>query len=286
MEFLTTTDVTDTKQESSSASFGALATLYDQRWLVTYYIRRQLASNYRTSFLGGSWMFLVPLLMVVLYTLIFSEIIGVRFGSGNQGDSTLNFGLYLYCGLIPYLAFSEAVIRSVTSILNNATLVANVVFPIEILPLSATVVGLITNTVGLGALIVIMVILGQPLYWTLLLLPLIIVLQLLFVLGLSYIAAVFGTYVPDAKEVVNTVVRTMLFITPIMWPPEMVPERLRFVVDYNPLAYLVGAYRDLVLEGSLPGSMETLWFGLLACSLSMAGFILFIWFKPHFADLV
>jgi ABC-2 type transport system permease protein len=283
---LTTPDATYTEPKSSSAVFGALATLYDQRWLATYFIRRQLARNYRASFLGSTWMVLVPLFLVVLYTIIFSEIIGVRFTGPNTGNSTLNFGLYVYCGLIPYLAFSDAVIRSVTSILNNATLVANVVFPIEILPLSATVTAFITNTVGLGALIVIMVVLEQQLYWTLLLLPLIMGLQFLFTLGLSYLVAVFGTYVPDLREILATVIRTLLFATPIMWPAERVPEHLRFVVDYNPLAYLVGAYRDLVLEGRLPAATETLWFGLLAGSLAVIGFFVFVRLKPQFADLM
>jgi ABC-2 type transport system permease protein len=279
------TGATSTKLGSSGGIFGALTTLYDQRWLAAYFIRHQLSRRYRTSFLGAAWMFLVPLSMVVLYTLLFSEIIGLRFNRVD-GDNTVNFGLYVYCGLIPFLAFSEALILSVNSIRSSATLVTDVVFPIEILPLTSVVTGLVANLVGLGALIVIVAVSTQRFYWTLLLLPLVMVLQWLFILGLSYLAAAIGTYVPDVKEVLNSLVRTMLFATPIFWPAERVPEYLRFLVDYNPLAYLVGAYRDLVLEGRLPAATETLWFGLLAGSLAVIGFFVFVRLKPQFADLM
>jgi ABC-2 type transport system permease protein len=122
------------------------------------------------------------------------------------------------------------------------------------------------------------------LHWQVLLLPLIVVLQLLFVLGLTYIMAVIGTYVPDMGEVLRPVIRGTFFLTPILWPPEKLPENLRFIEDYNPLAYLVNAYRGMILEGTLPGGLATLYFSLFSVAVFLAGFALFVRLKPGFAD--
>jgi ABC-2 type transport system permease protein len=127
---------------------------------------------------------------------------------------------------------------------------------------------------------------GRELYWTISLLPLIIVLQLVFVLGLTYFMAVLGTYLPDVGEMTRPVIRGMFFVTPIIWTPDRLPEHLRWVVDYNPLAYLVEAYRDLILNGELPGEMATLYFTLFSAALFVASFALFVRLKPRFADLL
>ena len=279
------TGTTGAKRGASGSVTEALFTFYDRRWLMAYFIRRQLSQSYRSSFLGFGWMILTPLMLVALYTLIFSEIVGLRFQTV-EGDSTLNFGLYLYCGLIPFLAFSEALSQSVRSIKDNATLIQKVVFPAEILPLTTAITGFVTHTVGLGVLIAIVTVLEQRLHWTIAVLPLIMVLQLLFTLGLCYLGAVIGVYLPDVRETVRAMVRAMFFVTPIIWPVSIVPDHLRFIVTYNPLAFLVGSYRDLVLNGEVPNAASILWFALVAGALFAGGFVVFVKNKQRFADLI
>lgn len=279
------TGMTGAKHGVSGSIAEALSTLYDRRWLIAYFIRRQLSQSYRSSFLGFGWMVLTPLMLVALYTLVFSEIIGLRFRT-IEGDSTLNFGLYLYCGLIPFLAFSEALGQSVRSIKGNATLVQKVVFPVEILPLTTAITGFVTHTVGLGVLIAVVAVVEQRLHWTIVVLPLIMVLQLLFTLGLCYLVAVLGVYLPDIRETIRAMVRAMFFVTPIIWPASMVPDHLQFIVTYNPLAFLVGAYRDLVLNGEIPNAAAIFWFALVAGALLAGSFVLFVKNKQRFADLI
>ena len=233
--------------------------------------------------MGFTWLILGPLLMVVLYTLIFSQIIGLRF---QHTDSVSNFGLYVYCGLLPFLAFSETLIPSVKSIRSNAGLVQRVVFPLEILPISMASTAYITQFFGFGVLIILVALLEHGLHWTLLLLPIVAVPQLLFLLGLSYLASVAGAYLPDLREVVQALVRALLFALPIFWPPDRIPDSFRFIVDYNPLAFLVIAYRNLVLEGRLPDVTLLLWFTLFATALMVAGLALFLRAKKRFADLI
>lgn len=283
------TNVSSAKKGTRGASRGpvsaSLATLFERRWLIWYFVQRQLSRSYRGSFLGIFWIFLGPLLMIILYTLVFSEIIGLRF---REGQSTANFGLYLYCGLIPFLAYSDTVNQGVNSIRKNSSLVQKVVFPLEILPLSTAATGVINQVFGFAGLILLVALLEGTLHWTAILIPLVMVPQLLFNLGLSYLGAVAGTYLPDIQETLRAVVRASFFITPILWPADMLPEgsALRPLVDYNPLAYLVEAYRDLVLEGQLPDATSTFWFTLFAAALCAAGFMLFTRVKERFADLV
>ena len=280
------TKASSAKPGSFGAIFSSLATFYDRRWLIRYLVQRQISRNYRGSYLGLVWAFLGPLLMVALLTLVFSEMLGIRFREVT-GDSPLNFGLYLYCGLVPFLAYSEALNRGVNIIRRNSDLVQKVVFPLEILPLTTAITSLIVNSVfGLGALVVVLVVLEQRLYWTVLLLPLVVIPQLLFTLGLNYLMAVAGTYMPDIRETLRAVVRATFFMTPIIWPAERVPESLRFLVDYNPLAVLVEAYRNLILDGVLPDGMAMAYFSLFAVALFVAGFVVFNRVKHNFADLL
>lgn len=248
-------------------------------------MQRQLSRNYRSSYLGFFWAFLSPLFMIALYTLVFSEILGIRFREV-EGDSTLNYGLYVYCGLIPFLAFSDALTGSTNSIRSNAALVQKVVFPLEILPLTTAFAALLDKLFGLGVLIVVVALLEQRLQWTVILLVGVLAAQILFTLGLSYLFAVIGTYVPDVRETLRSIVRALFFVTPIIWPAERVPEDYRFLVDYNPLAFLVGAYRDLILEGRLPDMTAFLWFSAFAGALFVVGFAAFVRVKNRFADLL
>ena len=264
---------------------STLTTLYKRRWLIKYLVQRQLASSYRSSYLGLVWTFLSPLIMVALFTLVFSEMLGLRFREVT-GDSTLNFGLFLYCGLLPYLAWAQALNQGVNVIRRNRGLVESVIFPLEILPLTSVITTLIQSFLGVPALMLVLVVLEQRLEWTAVLLPLVMVPQLLFNLGIGYLVAIAGTHVPDISETLRGVSRGVFFITPIVWPPERIPENFRFLVDYNPLAFLVEAYRNLILDGKLPDGMATIYFSLFALALFVVGFAAFNRVKHNFAGLL
>lgn len=271
------------KQSLSGEVFSSLATFYRRRWLLWYFVQRQVSRSYRDSYLGFVWAVLGPLVWVFFITLVFSEMLGIR-DRAVTGDPDLNFGLYLYCGLLPFLAWSESLSKGINCIRGSAGLVQKVIFPLELLPLSQTFTSLIDKFFGVGALVVVTFLWAGRFHWTVALLPLVVVVQMLFILGLAYFMAFIGTYVPDVGEVLRPVIRGMFFFTPILWPQGRVPESLSFLVDLNPLAYLVGAYRDLVLYGELPNMMASLYFSIFAVAVFIVGFVLFIRFKPHFAD--
>lgn len=271
------------KKSSTGAFFDGLATFYRNRWLLRYFVQRQTTRTYRRSYLGFVWAFLAPLIYVFFLTLIFSKVIGIKFREV-EGDPTLNFGLYLYCGLLPFLAWSESLTQGINSIRASSGLVQKVIFPLELLPMTQSLTSMIDKFFGVGALMVIVYVVEQRLHWTVVLLPLVIIPQLLFILGMTYLMATLGTYLPDVGQVLRPVIRGMFFMTPILWPSGRVPENLSFLVDYNPLAYLVNSYRDLIITGELPNLMASLYFSLFALAMFIFGFTLFVRLKPWFAD--
>jgi ABC-type polysaccharide/polyol phosphate export permease len=280
------TRVSSSKPSPFGAFLGSLATFYDRRLLIKYLTQRQITRGYQGSYLGLLWVILGPLLAVAMLTLIFSEMLGIRFREVT-GDSTLNFGLYLYCGLLPFLAFSQSLNQGANIIRRNSNLVQEVVFPLEILPLTSVITSVVRSLLGVGALMLVLMVLEHRLpHLTVLLLPLVLVLQLLFTLGLCCLTSVIVTYVPDIRETLRVFVRGMFFITPILWPTGRVPEEWSFLVDYNPLAFLVEAYRNLILEGELPGAQGAIYFSLCALALFVVGLAVFNRTKRKFADLI
>ena len=271
------------KQSLGGEFFDALGTFYRKRWLLGYFIHRQVTRSYRRSYLGLVWAILGPLVWVFFLALIFSSVIGIK-DRAVEGDPTLNFGLFLYCGLLPFLTFSEALNKGINSIRSNAGLVQKVVFPLEILPFTNAIASMVDKVFGFGALLIMLLLFGRTLHPTLLYMPVIVVLQVVFILGLTYIMAVLGTFLPDVAEVMRPVIRGMFFVTPILWPPDRLPDSLSWIEDYNPLAYLVNAYRDLILNGTLPGALSTLYFTLFSVALFIFGFALFVRLRPKFAD--
>ena len=280
-----TTYTTSANKNLAGQFFNGLMTFWRRRWLLRYFLHRQVTRTYKRSYLGFAWAILSPLIWVFFLTLIFSEALGLRFREIEENPN-LNFGLYLYCGLLPFLAFSEAMNKGMNSIRGNSGLVQKVIFPLELLPFTNAIASMIDKFFGIGALLIVVLAFGQPLHPHVLLLPLFVVLQVVFILGLTYLMAVFGTYLPDLDEVMRPIIRGMFFLTPIIWTPDRLPEGIRWLVDYNPLAYLVEVYRDLVLRGEIPGGLSTLYFTLFSVALFIVGFTLFVRVKPRFADML
>lgn len=274
------------KKSILGRAVGSVAELWRRRWLIWYFTWRQLSQSYRGSFLGILWIFLGPLLMVALYTAVFGSLLGLRQGFGSD-VGVVNYGLYVYCGIVPFLAYAGTVNKSVSIIRQNSTLVRKVVFPLEILPLSTAASNVIDQIFGFGALMVLAVALGQGFHWTLFLVPLVMIPQLLFVLGLGYLGAVVGTYLPDVQETLKAVVRASFFVSPVIWPASMAEDKgLSWVVDYNPLAILIEAYRALIIEGQLPDLVQLSGLTAISAALCAVAYLVFLRVRDRFADLI
>lgn len=224
-------------------------TIWARRELVKTMVFRELAARYRGSVAGLAWAVIQPLAMLALYTFVFSAILRVKFG---VDGSTMAFAFYLFSGMVPWLAFAEALGRAPNALMENANLVKKVVFPLEILPVNLVVTGLANALVGLGVLAVGLLVWRQGLPATWVALPLLLALQFLFTQGLAWFLASVGVFARDIGQAIGLVLTAWMFLTPIMYPASAVPEAFRWVLVANPFAALVGAYRAVLLDGVWP----------------------------------
>lgn len=251
--------------------------------LISSLTRRELAARYRGSVLGIIWALVTPVVMIAIYTFIFAGIFGARFGATG---SAWDFALYLFCGLLPWTAFQEAVQHSSTTIVGHANLVKRVVFPLEILPVSLALTSLVNQMFGTLALLVFLVIIRRELHLTTLWLPVLIAPQLLATLGVAWLVASLGVFLRDIVQGIALLLTTWLYLTPIIYPESVVPERYRPFINANPFTGLIRSYRRIMLEGAMPDWRGLAFFTGFAIICFVFGYWWFARTRKNFADVV
>lgn len=257
--------------------------LLAHREAIGIFVGRDIRGRYVNSVLGLWWAVLQPLALLLLYTFVFSRIMNIRLGErAGPGD----FALYLFCGLLPWLAFADALTRATSVVVEQTPLIKKVVFPSEILPVHIVLSALVAEAVGLVLLLAGGAAAGHPPRASLLALPLVVLLQFLFTAGLAWLLAAVAVFIRDARHVVGLGLTLWMFLTPIVYPASMVPDRYRWVLAINPMAYVVDAYRGTVLDGRLPAPASVGVLAAIAIAAFVAGYWLFTRAKRSFADLL
>lgn len=251
--------------------------------LIGSFVRRQLAARYRGSVLGVVWAVLAPAVMIAIYTFIFAGIFGARFGAAGSG---WEYALYLFCGLLPWTAFQDALQLSSGVIVAHANLVKRVVFPLETLPVAQALAAIVNQLFGTLALLAATLVIRGELRWTLLWLPLLLVLQLLLMLGAAWFVASLGVFVRDTAQALGLVLTAWMYLTPIIYPESVVPERYRALINLNPWTPLVRSYRRVMLEGLAPDWAGLAGFILFALVCFLLGYWWFAKTRRNFADVI
>ena len=221
----------------------------EHRELIRSMVQRELSSRYKGSLMGIGWAIISPAVMIVIFTIIFSGIFGARFG--NTGGQ-LSFAVYLFCGLLPWIAFSEGIQRATNSLFENINLVKRVVFPIEALPVNLALAAIITQLLGTVVLLVAHLLLERQLHVTVLMLPLLLIPQLLATVGLGWLMASLGVFLRDMPQINQLVLMAWMYLTPIFFPENLIPPSYSWLVKFNPMAPLIRSYRRILLEGQMP----------------------------------
>ena len=264
-----------------------------QQWrmkfdLLRSLVRRDLEARYKGSVLGNLWPLLNQLSQLLIYTYVFSIVLNVKLSlKGLPEDNSLTFGLWLFAGLLPWIAFTGGLTQSATSVINQPNLVKKVVFPLALLPLVPILSTFIESAFGLATLIVFVAITSGTLHKTLALLPLIWVTQLLLTAGLGYLTAGLTVFLRDIPQTLSVVLNLWFYLTPIVYPASVIPEQFRdWVFWLNPLAAIAQIYRDLVLVGEVTYWRE--WGLAFAISLVMflIGLQIYKRLRPAFADVL
>lgn len=226
-----------------------ISNAFAHRHLLRGFIVHEISGRYAASAGGLLWSVIHPAVQIVIFYFLFQYLFRVRLMEGECGTSS--FLLFFLSAFFPWLMISDALERSSQSLVRNSSLVTKVVFPCELLPMSSVIVSHLLN--GLGFLLLIFYLLSQGKVasaW--LLLPLVVGLQMLFTLGLSYLLAALVVFVRDIQEVFRIFLNLWFYATPILYPASSLPESLRFWLSLNPLTPLVDAYRACLLRLAYP----------------------------------
>lgn len=254
------------------------------RWpLITSFVRRDLQGRYRGSFGGMLWTVLSPLVLLGLFTLVFSKILKIRLG---PESGTTEFAFFLFCGMLPWTAIQEALSRSTHVLLENTHLIKRSLFPAAVLPVPPALAALVQQAIGTGVLLAALVATGHGLSMVVPFLAVLMALQVVFTIGLGWMLASLTVFFRDIGQLLGLALTLWVFLTPIFYPPSMMPEELRFLLAINPLARLVESYRAVLLEGRLPPAGHVLWLAIFAGASSLAGYATFRKLEPAFADVL
>jgi len=275
--------IVDRKSVGDTRANSGLFGLWHNRNLIGLLIHQDFIGRYKGSLLGAVWPLLNPLGHMVLYTFLFSIILGVRFGSA---AGTVGFALNLMAGFLPWTAMAEALSSSATKILEVPNLVKRVVFPLEVLPLVLSISAFMTCCISLLLLIGFNAILMQKIYWTVLLLPMVLLPHFLFTAGLAWFIASIGVFVRDTRHMISLGLSAWMYASPVVYPASMLPANLKFILWINPVAGIITDYRRLILEGNLPEVTSYAVYASISVIACMVGYAFFMKTKQAFADVM
>lgn len=274
----------ETNPPHSSALLDPVRSFTEHASLIIQLSRREISGRYKGSIIGMAWSFLTPVLMLAVYTFVFSVVFKARWSTG--GDSKAAFALTLFAGLIVANLFSECLTRAPTLITSNPNYVKKIIFPLEILPWVSLCVGLFHAAASLAVWIIAYTILIGPPPPTFPLLALTVAPLLLLTIGISWILASLGVFLRDIAQFVGVSLTALMFLSPIFYPLSALPIALQAPLLFNPLTLPVEYSRKVMIEGAYPPVTP------LAIYLGVA-LIIFIlghaWFKKTrhaFADVL
>lgn len=249
--------------------------LFKYREFLKTSIRKEFRGKYKKSFLGVLWSFLSPLFQLIIYSIVFPYIMGNRIE---------NYTVYLIIGLMPWTFFNNSIIQSAACIVNNAGIVKKVYFPREILPISTATSNLINFLVTLIIVFIALIISGIGFGVSILVLPVIIILQYILQLGLSFIFSSITVYVRDVEYIINIFMMLMFYLCPIVYDPSFIPDRLLKIFKINPMFHIISYYRDILYKKTIPDIVDVLFIFVACISILIIGYEIFKKCEKRFAE--
>lgn len=228
------------------------------RWLLYELVKKDLKVKYRRSILGYLWTLLNPLLMMAVMSVVFSYLFRFQIP---------NYPIYILTGQIMFNFFSEATNTSMISVINNGSLLRKVYVPKYIFPVSSVVSSFIHSLFSLSAIIIMLLVTKTPISFAILLAPLPLFYLLLFSTGIGLILSVLAVYFRDILHLYGVLLMIWMYLTPIFYPPSILPKNILFLLKFNPLYHFVSVFRDIVLYANVPtlrANLVCLGYGLIS----------------------
>lgn len=262
---------------------GGFAELMAHRRLLWAFVASDLKNRYVGSSIGFFWTVVTPLLELATYTFVFHGLIGVNF---HPEGGYAHYALFLFCGMVTWLSMADALVRASTSIREHGHLIKKVQFPSIVLPAHVVAASVLNQLIRIGVLAAGCLVLGVGVSWHLLLVPLVVLAQSVFTVGLGLMLATVSVYFRDTVHWINAVLLLWMFITPIFYPAAVYPKRFILLLQLNPMAHLVGVYQELILNHRLPHPNSLLVVLMMSTFSLLVGYAVFSYHRERFPDLV
>jgi ABC-2 type transport system permease protein len=217
------------------------------RDLVGALVSRDLKVRYRRSAIGFLWTMLQPLLMMLVLQAVFSTLFLAK-----SVEVPTNYAIYALAGILFWNFFSQSIVASMNSLRGNAQLLQKLPVPKAVFPLATVLSGLVNLVFALLPLLVLLIVTGHPLKPALLFLPVAILIAALFTLGAGLLLSPLAVFFSDVVELIGVLLTLLFYLTPVIYPKDIVPERLRWVVRYNPIRSILEVFRDPIYQGEIP----------------------------------
>jgi lipopolysaccharide transport system permease protein len=218
--------------------------------LIFEFTKRDFTERYAGSLLGIFWAFIWPLVMIAIYTIVFSNIMGASIKPGmNKGVS---YVIYLVAGIVPWTSFVNTVVRSSTVFIDKKNIITKIRASLPTLPLYIVLSESITFCISICIYVLFLLSVGYPIYQTILFLPFIFIIQQIFAYGLGLLLGVLYVFVRDIKELTNIVLQLWFWLTPIVYVIDIIPDFLKKGMQWNPAYFFINAYHDIFVYGRFP----------------------------------
>ncbi len=273
-------------QHFSTSPKEMAASFWRNRSLIFQLTKREVLGRYRGSVAGLGWSLLHPIVMLAIYTFVFSIVFRSRWPGLDDHQSTADFALVLFVGMIVHGIFAECVNRAPSLILSNVNYVKKVVFPLEILPLVAMGSAVFHGAVSLMVMLLAQLLMRATLPWTVILFPFVLIPLLCATMGTAWFLSSLGVYVRDVVQTTGIVTTILLFVSPVFFPVSALPSEFQPWVKLNPLTFVIEAGRNALIFGGGFDWVWWAWYVLGSLTVAWAGFWWFQKTRRGFADVV
>ena len=270
----------------SPVSLASLVrSLWGHRELILQMTKREVIGRYKGSVMGLMWSFANPILLLTMYTLVFSVVFKARWGT-SEPESRTHFAILLFVGMIVHSLFSETLIRAPSLILSNVSYVKKIVFPLEILPVIAMGASAFHAMVSVLVLAGALVLLNGLLPWTVVFLPLVLLPLIVLALGIAWALASLGVFLRDVAQPIGLAMTILLFASPVFYPVSALPEHVRPWLMLNPLTFIIEQARAVLIYGQLPNTIGLLIYSLVSLTVAWIGYAWFQKTRKGFANVL
>lgn len=217
--------------------------LYNYRELLKTNVKKEIRGKYKNSFLGVLWSFLNPLLQIAVYAMVFPLILR---------NTQENYVIFLCCGLIPWTFFATSITRAAFTMVENGNILKKVYFPREILPISVVTSETVNFLISTVIIICFVFFGGLGISKYVMFYPLVLIVQYLLILAIALIVSSISVYVRDLQHLIGVALQLLFYAAPIVYAPESIPVEFKWVLDYNPMTYIINGYRDIFYNQAMP----------------------------------